>query len=273
MLSRHGVCGVDREPMIAAKSKVPAAASTLDLLRTLASRGPSTASSLAAAVGIPRSSTYHLLSVLTDAGFVVHLPDERRWTLGPSAFEIGMAYLRHDPREALARPVLTELAERVGHTVHLAALHGSEVVYLLKESPRTQGRATTLITDVGVRLPAATTASGRAMLATLSAEQVRAVMSSPTAFVSRTGRGPTSLSALRSVLTRERRLGYALEDGEILDGYASVGVAIIDSAGRLAGAVSVTVHTIGDAAGLDSVIAYVPRVREAAETIATRLSR
>jgi hypothetical protein len=52
-----------------------------------------------------------------------------------------------------------------------------------------------------------------------------------------------------------------------------VGVAIIDSAGRLAGAVSVTVHTIGDAAGLDSVIAYVPRVREAAEMIATRLSR
>jgi len=254
-------------------SKVPAATSTLDLLRTLANRGPSTATALAAALDIPRSTTYHLLSVLTDAGFVVHLPDERRWTLGPSAFEIGMAYLRHDPREALARPVLIELAERVGHTVHLAALHGSEVVYLLKESPRSTRRASTLITDVGVRLPAATTASGRAMLATLSAAPVRAVMSSPTAFVSRTGRGPTSLSALRSVLTRERRSGYALEDGEILDGYASVGVAIIDSAGRLAGAVSVTVHTIGDAAGLDSVIAYVPQVREAAETIAARLSR
>lgn len=254
-------------------SRVPAATSTLDLLRALASRGPSTATALAAAIGIPRSSTYHLLAVLTENGFVVHLPDERRWTLGPSAFEVGMAYLRHDPRDALARPVLIELAERVGHTVHLAALHGSEVVYLLKESPRSPRRASTHITDVGVRLPAATTASGRAMLATLSTEQVRAVMSSPTAFVSRTGRGPSSLSSLRAVLARERRTGYALEDGEILDGYASVGVAIIDSAGRLAGAVSVTVHTTDDAAGLDSVIAYVPAVRTAVETIATRLNR
>lgn len=250
-------------------SQVPAASQTLGLLRALATRGPSTASALASAVGIPRSSTYHLLSVLTETGFVVHLPDERRWTLGPSAFEVGMAYLRHDPREELARPVLIDLAERVGQTVHLAALHGSEVVYLLKESPRSPRRASTLITDVGVRLPAATTASGRAMLATLSTEQVRALMSSPTAFVSRTGRGPTSLSALRSVLVRERRAGFALEDGEILDGYASVGVAIIDAAGRLSGAVSVTMRSTDT----DEVIALVPQVRSAADAIASRLSR
>jgi DNA-binding IclR family transcriptional regulator len=253
-------------------STVPAASQTLGLLRTLAARGPSTAAALAAAIGIPRSSTYHLLSVLTDAGFVVHLADEHRWTLGPSAFEVGMAYLRHDPREALARPVLIELAERVGQTVHLAALHGAEVVYLLKESPRSPRRASTVITDVGVRLPAATTASGRAMLATLSTEQVRALMSSPTAFVSRTGRGPASLSALRTVLTRERRAGFAVEDGEILHGYSSVGVAIIDSSGRLSGAVSVTVRTLDDAANLEDVIALVPQVREAADAIAARLS-
>ena len=29
---------------------------------------------------------------MADAGFVVHLPDERRWSLGPSAFEVGMGY-------------------------------------------------------------------------------------------------------------------------------------------------------------------------------------
>lgn len=250
-------------------STVPAATQTMELLRVLAMRGPSTASALASSVGIPRSSTYHLLSVMTEAGFVVHLADERRWTLGPSAFEIGMAYLRHDPRESLARPVLVELAEHVGQTVHMAALHGAEVVYLLKESPRGRNLASTVITDVGVRLPAATTASGRAMLATLTAQQVRAVMSSPTAFVSRTGRGPASLSALRSVLARERRAGFAVEDGEILDGYTSVGVAIVDAGGRLAGAVSVTMRSTG----VDEVIALVPQVRDAAEAIAARLSR
>ena len=250
------------------RSRVPAASQTLALLRVLGTRGPSSAASLAAAIGAPRSSTYHLLAVMADAGFVVHLPDERRWSLGPSAFEVGMGYLRHDPREALARPVLIDLADRLGHTVHLAALHGTEIVYLLKEFPRDPRRTATLITDVGVRLPAVTTASGRAMLAHLPRAQLRALMSSPEAFISRTGRGPTSLSALRSILARERRAGFALEDGEVLEGYASIAVAALDSRGQPAGAVSVTMRCDNP----DEVIALAPDLQRAAKAIATHLS-
>jgi DNA-binding IclR family transcriptional regulator len=249
-------------------SSVPAAAQAMALLRALAARGPSSAAALATAIEAPRSSTYHLLSVMTAAGFVVHLPEERRWSLGPSAFEIGMAYLRHDPREALARPVLVDLAERLGQTVHLAALHGTEVVYLLKESPPADRRVPTLITDIGVRLPAATTASGRAMLAHLPATQLRALMSSPEAFVSRTGRGPSSLSELRSILSRERRAGYAVEAGEVLEGYASVAVAITGSLGQPAGAVSVTMRC----SDIGAVIALAPQLDRAARLIATRMA-
>lgn len=221
-------------------SRVPAASQTLALLRALAERGPSTAASLASAVGLPRSTAYHLLAVLSDEGFVVHLPEEQRWALGPMAFSVGQAYLRYDPREALARPLIKALADDVGHTAHLGVLHGVEVVYLIKESSRHRKDSPTLITGIGVHLPAATTASGRAMLAHLPSDQLRALMSTPDAFIGRTGRGPRSLSTLRRTLSAEQAQGYAHEVGEVLDGYASVAAAVLDRAGRPAASVSVT---------------------------------
>jgi DNA-binding IclR family transcriptional regulator len=224
-------------------TRVPAASQTLALLRALAERGPSTAATLARAVNLPRSTTYHLLAVLRDEGFVVHLPEERRWSLGPTAFSVGQAYLRHDPRESLARPLIIALADAVGQSAHLGVLHGTEVVYLIKESPRNRLDTPTLITGVGVHLPAAITASGRAMLAHLPKDQLRALMSSPDAFVRRTSAGPDSLSALRRVLDRERERGYAHEEGEVLAGYASVAAALLDRQGHPVASVSVTYRT------------------------------
>jgi hypothetical protein len=48
---------------------------------------------------------------LIAAGFVVHLPEERRYGLGVTAFEIGSAYLRQEPLARLARPVLARLVD------------------------------------------------------------------------------------------------------------------------------------------------------------------
>src|SRR6266498_1352120 len=158
-------------------SNVPAATRTLLVLRYLAGQpGPVPMERIAAAVGLPRSSTYHLLTAMIDEGFVVHLDEDKRYGLGVAAFETGTAYLRHDPLERLARPLLMQLVAEVGHTAHLGVLHGRELVYLLKEQPP---RPVTLVTDVGVRLPATLTASGRALLAELPPAEVRALFPSP----------------------------------------------------------------------------------------------
>ncbi len=110
-------------------SAVPAAAHTLAVLRHLAAQPrPVPAASIARVLGLPRSTTYHLLRVMTEAGFVVHLPEERRYGLGISAFELGTAYTRQAPLARLARPVLARLVDQVGHNAHLAVLHGREVV-------------------------------------------------------------------------------------------------------------------------------------------------
>ena len=217
---------------------VPAARQALAILSVLAARpGPVSAAVLAREVGLPRSTTYHLLAELQAADFVVHLPEDRAYGLGVAAFEIGSAYLRHDPLERLARPVLARLVAQTHQTAQLGILQGNETVYLLKEQPQTP---LTLITDVGVRLPAHLTASGRAMLAHLPAAQVRALYPTPAAFVSRTGEGPRSLRELRELIRREQRQGYAEENGQVSRGFASVAATVFDHGGRPVASIAVT---------------------------------
>ena len=220
---------------------VPAARQALAVLQALARQsGPVPAATLARDLGLPRSTTYHLLAELTGAGFVVHLPEERRYGLGVSAFEIGTAYMRQEPLARLARPVLARLVDSVGQSAHLAVLHGREALYVVEE--RAPGRPP-LVTDVGVRLPAQLTASGRAVLAGLPAAQVRALFPDSAAFVDRHGTGPTSLSALRRLLGAVRQTGYANEDGEVTPGLASVAVAVHDHTARPVAGVAVTFDT------------------------------
>ncbi|MGN6334132.1 MAG: IclR family transcriptional regulator [Motilibacteraceae bacterium] len=223
-------------------SSVPAASAALRVLRALsAAPGPMTAAAVARTVDLPRSSTYHLLSVMAAEGFVVHLPEDRRWGLGVAAFEVGSAYLRHDPLERLARPLLARLVDDVAPLApavgQLGVLHGRELVYLLRETPR---RPVTVVTDVGVRLPASLTASGLSLLAGLPAAQVRALFPDAAAFLRRTEVGPGSPGELRRELGQVRRRGWAQEDGWVTDGYASVAAAAHDHTGRPVAALALT---------------------------------
>jgi DNA-binding IclR family transcriptional regulator len=219
-------------------SSVPALTRALGVLRLLGSRAaPVPAAALARELGLPRSTTYHLLAVLEREGFVVHLPEARSYALGVAVFELGSAYLRHEPLERLARPLLVRLVDRVGETAHLGVLHGAQTLYLLKEAPR---GAVLLVTDVGVRLPAHLTAVGRAMLAGLPRAQVRALYPAASAFVDRTGQGPGTPGELRRLLAAEAARGWSLEDGHVSAGIASVAAAVLDPTGRPVAAVGVS---------------------------------
>jgi DNA-binding IclR family transcriptional regulator len=200
--------------------QVPAATRALRVLRFLATQpDPVTLDRLASAVGLPRSTAYHLVNAMIEEGFVAHLPEEHRYGLGVAAFEVGSGFARQAPLQRIARRYLAGLVDAVGQSAHLAVLHGRDVLYVVEE--RAPGRPP-LVTDVGVRLPAHLTASGRAILAALPSNQVRALYPDRAAFVDRHGLGPMSLSALRVLLAETRQRGYAVEEGEITPGFASV---------------------------------------------------
>jgi len=239
------------------RPQVPAADQTLRMLSFLARQpGPVAAQTMATSLGIPRSTTYHLLATLEQHGYVVHLPGERRWGLGTAAFELGGGYARQEPLARLGRPLVATLSDRVGENAHLAVLAGRDVLYIVEErAPRRPA----LVTDVGVRLPAHLTATGQAMLAALPRPQVRALFPDATALTQRTGRGPATPRALRERLREVRAAGHASEDGEVTPGFRSVASAVLDHAGWPAAAVAVTWPSDGverDAAALVTAAAH-----------------
>lgn len=223
-------------------AQVPAAVRTLSVLKLLAAApGSLSAAVIARKLELPRSSTYHLLQAMQNEGFLTYYPDERTWGLGVSVFEVGSAYLRHEPLERLARPLLAALVNSVAVPVvaHLGILQGRETLYLLKEAPR---KPVTLVTDIGVRLPAHLTASGRAILAALPAAQVRAVFPSHDAFSDRTGRGPQSPAELRTVLSDELRAGFSFEDEFVTEGYVSLAAPVLDRSGHPTASIACTLR-------------------------------
>lgn len=219
-------------------AQVPAADGTLRILRYLAGRpAPVAASAIARELELPRSTVYHLLTTLAAHGFVVHLRDDRRWGLGTTAFELAGGYARQQPLARIGRPLVAALSDRLGESAHLAVMSGGDVLYIVEErAPRRPA----LVTDVGVRLPAHLTASGRAMLAVMPREQVRALYPDVSAFPDRTGRGPRTPAALRELLREVRVRGFAVEDSEVADGLRSVGVPVLDHSGWPVAAVAVT---------------------------------
>jgi DNA-binding IclR family transcriptional regulator len=246
-------------------SNAPAASHALQLLKLLARHtSPMPASAIARDLGLPRSSTYHLLKVLRDEGFVVHLPEARRYGLGVAAFELGSAYSRQEPLRWVAQTVLTRLVEATTHNAHLAVLHGGDVLYVIEE--RAPGRPA-LVTDVGVRLPAQLTASGLAMLAALPRRQVDALYPSRQALIRRHDAGPASLRQLRALLAQGRQDGYAQEDGFVTPGFASVAAPVLDHSGHPVAAVAVTFPTgAGDPAKL------AVHVRRSAALVSARIN-
>jgi DNA-binding IclR family transcriptional regulator len=183
-----------------------------------------------------------------------------------AAFELGSAYLRHDPLERLARPVLRRLVDAVGRTAHLGVLHGAEALYLVREQPR---QPTTIVSDVGVRLPAHLTASGRAVLGRLPPAQVRALFPGP--FVDRTGRGPRNLPALRGLLAVERRRGWAVEDGYVTAGFASVAAPVFDHGERPIAAITVTFRHVCEVECGETWPELAAEARRAAEELTGRI--
>lgn len=247
-------------------AQVPAAHNTLRILSYLAGRpAPVAASAIARELELPRSTVYHLLTTLAAHGFVLHMKEDRRWGLGTSAFELAGGYARQQPLARIGRPLFAALSDRLGESTHLAVMSGGDVLYIVEERAP---RRPTLVTDVGVRLPAHLTASGRAMLAALPREQVRALYPDATAFPDRTGLGPRTPTQLRELLRIVRSRGYATEDSEIADGLRSVGAVVRDHAGWPIASVAVT---WGNASLDENELA--DAVRETASVLESRLKR
>ena len=212
-------------------SKVPAATHTLAILRLLMTTdAPISAARIATQLRLPRSTTYQLLKVMVDAGFVMHLKSHRTYGLGAAAYSLAQAYSTQQPLVRASTRHAQALAKLAGGSAHVSRLSsGMEVLYVLEER---SAAAVSLITDVGVRLAAERTASGRAMLAALPDAELKAR-------VDAAGLG-RQWHRIHTMVQQVRSRGWAEETEEVSAGQSSIAAAVLDHTGRPAAALAVT---------------------------------
>ena len=198
---------------------------TLDALADAGAAGAPLAA-LAAAVGANKTTLHRTLAALRHRGYAEQTRDGA-YRLGPAALALGSTFLEEENLPALLHPALTALSAETDELVHLGVLAGREIVYLDKVEPQ---RPVRVWSAVGRRSPAATTALGRALLATQALDD---------AALARYAGSDTSPSHLRAVLDAARVQGFAAETEENEPGIACVAVAVV-RAGHAVGAVSVT---------------------------------
>ncbi|MHB8378340.1 MAG: IclR family transcriptional regulator [Acidimicrobiales bacterium] len=210
----------------------------VSLLRLLSERGALGLAEIARTLSVPKSSTADLLRALVARDFVDQ-DREGRYRLGLGAFEIGAAYLRSMTPVASVEPELEALTGELSATSHFAVLDGNEVVYLAKRDPPFRGLE--LASALGARLPAATTAVGKAQLAFVSPRDVE-----------------VRFDASRFVeFARIRTLGYALDEGGSAPGVTCVAAPVFSTNG-CCGAIGVSTLVQGEPtreAIIDAVIA------------------
>jgi DNA-binding IclR family transcriptional regulator len=154
---------VTQDPDIAVR-KVKSAVRTVELLEFLAARPdhPARLREISNALEMPRSSAHALLRTLVAQGWVRCDPSGTLYGIGVRALLVGTSYLDADPYLPLITPFLDDLRRDLDETFHLGRLDGTDIVYLATRESKQYNRVSN---RVGRRLPAYTTALGKALLA------------------------------------------------------------------------------------------------------------
>jgi DNA-binding IclR family transcriptional regulator len=178
-------------------------------------------SEVAQSLEVADSTAHRLLAMLTHHDFVRREDDLRVYVAGPALLEIGLAAVRNLDIRTLARPILADLALKVEETVHLAQLEGGRIRYLMGAE---SGRALRVADRTGQLMAAHHTATGKALLAELTASQLDELF--PTVASAQTADGLTRAerTELDDELALVRERGYAtnFRDSEEIVSVATV---------------------------------------------------
>jgi DNA-binding IclR family transcriptional regulator len=181
-----------------------------------------TLTAVSRALGVAPSTAHRLLTTMVRHDFVRQDAATRAYLPGRALLEIGLAAVGSLDIRRIARPELEALTAELEETTHLVLRDRAHVVFLdTVESPR----AVRVTDRTGMTLPAHCTAAGKALLAQLTAEELRAVVG-PEPLAGLMPRSRTTLAALERDLRHVRDAGYATNFGESERGLSAVAAVI-----------------------------------------------
>ncbi|MEH3142270.1 MAG: IclR family transcriptional regulator [Mycobacterium kyogaense] len=241
---------------------VDRAVSVLEILARLGEVG---VTELANEIGVHKSTVSRLLSALEDHELVEQAHDRGKYRLGFGLLRLSNAVSGQLDVTQQGREICERLALELGETVNIAVLRSHYVVNVDQaRGPRSVGSHNW----VGELTPLHATSSGKILLAHMSADARRDVLSE--ARLTRyTDRTVTSMAELDRQLAAIADDGYVVSTEELEHGLTAVAAPIRDHAGIVIAALSVSgpVYRLDDTRARE----VIPAVVAAAASVSERM--
>lgn len=216
------------------KSQVQVIARAASILRALEDATPGLSlGQIAQRVNLARSTVQRIVSALETEKLVIAASPHGRVRLGPAILRLA-ASVRTD-FVTIAKPFIAKLSHDLRETVDLASVKGDHMVFIDQVTGSQRLRT---VSAVGDAFPLYCTANGKAYLATLSDEDIAALIGRN--YEARTPKTIIKLDALMEEIKSIRRHGVAFDREEHTLGICAAGVALQDFHGN-AVAISVPV--------------------------------
>lgn len=206
------------------------------ILDELAQAGGAGLSEIARKVGLPRSTVHRMLTTMEAMRYVEFDRDINQWSVGVKAFTVGTTFVHARDLGSLGRSVMQRLLREVDHSVSLAVPEGSGLCCVSQITARAVPQN---VIRPGACLPLHTTASGKAMMAHWSDDEVEAFLERRP-LRRRTDQSIMRACRLKDELTMVRERGFAVDDEEHVSGVRCIAAAALDPYGRPRATLSVT---------------------------------
>ncbi|MBI3428567.1 MAG: IclR family transcriptional regulator, partial [Actinobacteria bacterium] len=221
-----------------APGQVGSVARALELVELIVT-GPSeglTLSEIVKTAGGSKSAVLATLRTLVHFGYLRTVEVGPRYLPGMMLIRLGDLAVAHDPLIAVARPILSRLSEKSGLTIRVARNDAGFPIFL----DRVDGAGFVRFhTPLGVRELPHVSSAGKAILAHLGDDQIKAV-AKECGLVARTKNSITTLPALKKEMEKIRLDGFATDNEEDAQGIFCVGAPFFDHFGKCLGAISAT---------------------------------
>lgn len=224
---------VRQVPAAQRDSAVQSVCTAVDVLECLMREEELGVSDVARRLGVAKSTAHRLLSTLCSRDLAERNPDTGRYRLGMRLFELGQMASDRFPLRRAALPLLEELRQASGHTVHLGVADGADVIFVERLHNLAGIR---LMADSGRRLPVHVTSVGKALAAF---DPAVALARREAGFPRMTERTIAMAADWDRALAEIRRTGVAISIGESKPQLTSLAAPVRNARGRAFAAISV----------------------------------
>lgn len=184
-------------------------------------------------VGIHKSKGYSILNVLEQFGFVEKNPDTKTYSLGIGLIFLSRQVLDHLDYQAIINPFLRILTEETNGTACFGLMN-RQYLYITAKHEARQNLGITM--RLGHRFHFTFGAHGKAIVAFMSDdEREKALAGEKLYFCGE--KANLNVNRLRDELARCRKLGYAVDPGELQSGINAVSSPVFGVEGNIVGCI------------------------------------